>query len=74
MSERLPVVSGKELVRVLTSLGWYVHHQTGSHIILYKAGSDRTIPVPNHKTVAKGTLHSILKDAGIEVQDFRKLL
>lgn len=31
---KLPVISGKELVKLLTKLGYEVDHQTGSHIIL----------------------------------------
>jgi predicted RNA binding protein YcfA (HicA-like mRNA interferase family) len=74
MSEHLPIVSGKQLVRVLGRFGWEVQRQTGSHIILHKIGSAFTLAVPNHKTVSKGTLRSLLKDAEIEVHEFRKLL
>jgi predicted RNA binding protein YcfA (HicA-like mRNA interferase family) len=74
MSERLPIVSGKELVRALKQCSWYIHHQTGSYIIMYKEGAPGTIPVPNHKTVAKGTLHQILKDAELSIGAFRSLL
>jgi predicted RNA binding protein YcfA (HicA-like mRNA interferase family) len=41
---------------------------------MYKTGSPTTIPVPNHKTVAKGTLRSVLNDAKLNVQEFRSLL
>jgi len=34
----LPVLSGREVVRVLVSMGWSVTRQRGSHIILTKLG------------------------------------
>ncbi|MFY7998027.1 MAG: type II toxin-antitoxin system HicA family toxin [Candidatus Kapaibacteriota bacterium] len=74
MSEHLPVVSGKELIRVIEKCGWQIRRQTGSHVLLYKPDSGVTLPVPNHKTVSKGTLHAILKDADITIQTLRKLL
>jgi predicted RNA binding protein YcfA (HicA-like mRNA interferase family) len=55
---RLPQVSGATLVKLLLSLGYQVIRQKGSHIRLRKV-SDlgvHNITVPNHDTVAKGTL------------------
>lgn len=74
MSEHLPIVSGKQLVRLFGRLGWEVKRQKGSHIILYKPGSPISLCVPNHKSVDKGTLHSLLADAKLEISEFRKLL
>jgi predicted RNA binding protein YcfA (HicA-like mRNA interferase family) len=34
----LPVLSGREAVRVFEKLGWEVARQRGSHIILVKEG------------------------------------
>jgi predicted RNA binding protein YcfA (HicA-like mRNA interferase family) len=74
MSEHLPVVSGRELIRVFERLGWEVKRQTGSHIVMYKTGASMSLSIPNHKAIAKGTLHSILKDADLRVEEFRGLL
>ena len=52
----LPVLSGREVVRVLVSMGWSVTRQRGSHIILTKLGEPATLSVPDHKEVARGTL------------------
>jgi predicted RNA binding protein YcfA (HicA-like mRNA interferase family) len=71
----LPVVSGKELVRALSKLGYELDHQTGSHIILRNAHPPhRRLTVPNHRTIAKGTLRQVMREAGIGIEDLADLL
>lgn len=74
MSEHLPALSGKECVQVFLSNGWAVSRQRGSHIILRKAGFPRGLCVPNHKVLDKGTLASLIRQAGLTPQEFRNLL
>jgi predicted RNA binding protein YcfA (HicA-like mRNA interferase family) len=63
---KLPVLSARELIKVLKRFGFYIDHQTGSHIILKNEEPPcRRITVPNHKEIAKGTLRSILRSSGI---------
>ena len=72
---KLPVLSGKELWKMLGKLGYYIDHQTGSHIILrHEAPPHRRLTVPNHKEIAKGTLRSILRQAGLTREEFSELL
>ena len=53
----LPQVSGRETVKALDKIGYEFDRQRGSHIILRQAAYPyRRIVVPDHKTVAKGTL------------------
>lgn len=66
----LPTVSGRETVRVFVSLGWSVTRQSGSHIILTRPGRIATLSVPDHATVAKGTLRALLRSAQISVDEF----
>ena len=62
MSPKLPQISGQDLVRVLQKLGYAVIRQKGSHIRLRKTTNigEHNITVPEHKTVAKGTLNDII--------------
>ncbi len=62
MSPKLPQVSGQDLVRFLEKLGYQIIRQKGSHIRLRKIMSigEHNISIPNHKTIAKGTLNDIL--------------
>ena len=66
----LPQLSGRETVQAFGSLGWKVVGQKGSHIILIKDGHVATLSVPEHKEVAKGTLRSLLRSAGLTVSEF----
>ena len=60
---KLPQVSGDDVVRLLTSLGYEIVRQRGSHIRLRKATplGEHNITVPAHRIVAKGTLSDILQ-------------
>jgi len=59
---RLPQVSGSELVRLLHALGYETVRQRGSHIRLRRVTEvgEHNVTVPNHSTIAKGTLNDIL--------------
>ena len=70
----IPVVSGRETVKVFESLGWEVARQRGSHIILVRDGDIETLSVPDHREVAKGTLRSLIRSAGITTDEFQEVL
>jgi predicted RNA binding protein YcfA (HicA-like mRNA interferase family) len=70
MGFSLPVMSGREVVRVFESLGWEAVRQAGSHIIMTKDEELVTLSVPDHREVAKGTLRSLIRNAGLTVEEF----
>jgi len=47
-----------------------VSQQNGSHIVLVKEDHPATLSVPDHKEVARGTLRSLIRDAGLTVGEF----
>lgn len=65
---RLPVVSGKELVKFLLKQGFVVTGRKGSHVKLKDMGGNVAI-VPMHKTIATGTLLEILDEAKVTRED-----
>jgi len=72
VSQRLPRLTSKQLRRVLERLGW---RTTGSHFIYSHTETRRTLSVPQHNRVMSvGTLSRLLKDAGIDRDDLRRLL
>ena len=71
---KLPVVSGAEVVRAFESLGWEVVRRRGSHVILVKDGEMASPSVPDHNEVAKGTLRSLIREAGVTVAEFTSAL
>ena len=70
---KLPVVSGKKVVKALSRIGYELDHQIGSHMILRNSQGHR-VSVPNHSELDRGTLKSILNDVGLTVQEFMDLL
>jgi predicted RNA binding protein YcfA (HicA-like mRNA interferase family) len=72
---KLPIVSGKDLVKSLVKIGYEVDHQTGSHIILRnKNQPNRRLTIPNHKELSVGTLRAIIRQAGLSRKEFFCLL
>ncbi len=73
---KLPIVSGQEAIRALERLGFEQVRQKGSHVILKKTTSEGEIGcvVPLHKELAIGTLRGVLRQAGVDVEEFRENL
>jgi predicted RNA binding protein YcfA (HicA-like mRNA interferase family) len=72
---KLPIVSGLKVAKALAKIGYEIDHQTGSHLILrQKEYPHRRITVPLHKEIAKGTLKAIIRQVGLTVKEFVKLL
>lgn len=75
MSKKLPAVKPKEVVRALEKVGWQVHRQKGSHVSMHKKGVSNLVVIPLHtRDLPKGTLHGILEDAGLTIEQFLELL
>ncbi len=73
---KLPAVSGEAAIKALGRAGFVFVRQRGSHVRLEKAVETEVIKitVPLRKTLKKGTLGRILKDAGVTVEEFIDLL
>jgi predicted RNA binding protein YcfA (HicA-like mRNA interferase family) len=72
---RSPVASGRDLVKAFSRVGYLYDHQRGSHIILrQEIPPFRRLTIPDHKEIAKGTLRAILREAGLTIEEFLKLL
>lgn len=66
--------SGKQIVRALHRKGYIVDHQRGSHIFLHNLQENKSVIVPNHKELKKGTLNSILKKVGLSAEELKELV
>jgi predicted RNA binding protein YcfA (HicA-like mRNA interferase family) len=66
--------SGKEVVRALRKIGFSIDHQIGSHMFMHNPEKNVYIVVPSHKEIKKSTLHSIIKKAGITLNELKKLV
>jgi predicted RNA binding protein YcfA (HicA-like mRNA interferase family) len=71
---KLPVVSGAVMVKALERAGWRTDRQRGSHVVMLKPGEMASLSIPQHIELAPGTLRSLLRAAGMNVEEFIKLL
>lgn len=72
MSRRLPVLSFRQVVRALERLGFQIDHVTGSHYRLkHTQDPRRSTVVPRHsRDIKRGVLRSIVRQAGVSVDEF----
>ena len=66
----LPVVSGLEARKAFERAGWIFRRQAGSHMIMAKPGFRTILSIPNHRTLDRGTLRSLISDSGMTVEEF----
>lgn len=75
MSDKLPRLTAKELIRVLERKGWELDRSRGSHYIYVHPATRRTLSVPvARRPLSIGTLARLLKDAEISREELRRLL
>jgi predicted RNA binding protein YcfA (HicA-like mRNA interferase family) len=70
----VPQVSGRQCVAALLKKGFKFKRQSGSHIILRRDEPFAQVVVPDHKTLDRGTLRAILRQAGMTTEEFITLL
>jgi len=73
---KIPIASGKDLVKVFSKFGYEVVRQKGSHIRLVNKNNPSYPPltVPDHKEVSIGVMRKLIRDSGIGVEDLIDLL
>jgi len=73
MSPALSDLPVRRVIRALESVGFAYVRTKGSHAV-YRHPDGRVAVVPQHGTVKRGTLASILRQAGLAPDEFLKLL
>jgi predicted RNA binding protein YcfA (HicA-like mRNA interferase family) len=71
---RLGNISGKEAVKAFQKAGWQSIGQVGSHLIMVKTGVRTNLSIPQHKELSIGTLRALIRNAGLTIDEFLKLL
>ncbi|HTV57235.1 MAG TPA: type II toxin-antitoxin system HicA family toxin [Verrucomicrobiae bacterium] len=76
MTPKLPVLSGDQLIKILEKFGYVRVRQKGSHVRLRHSSDLERVPVtvPLHKTLKRGLLHRLLRDAGITQEQLKSYL
>lgn len=68
---RLPGINHLEAVRALEKVGFSVARQ-GKHIVMTDGG--RILTIPGQNPVNANTMGGVVRDAGLTIDEFRKLL
>ena len=71
---RLGNISGKDAAEAFAKAGWQVMGQVGSHLVMTKPGVRTNLSIPQHKELSIGTLRSLIRAAGLSVEEFMELL
>ena len=68
-------ISGKSMVKLIGKVGFFEVSQKGSHIKVKRVENSETdvVIIPNHKELTPGTFRSILKMAGLSLEEFDKI-
>jgi predicted RNA binding protein YcfA (HicA-like mRNA interferase family) len=77
MSPGLPDANARQVLAALRRAGFVVNRIVGSHHVLtHPADPTRTVTVPFHgaRSLKPGTLRSIIRQAGLTVDEFRELI
>jgi predicted RNA binding protein YcfA (HicA-like mRNA interferase family) len=77
VTARLPAVGARRVIRALERAGYVVERTRGSHCVLARPTDPARmviVPVHGNRDLKPGTLRSIIRQAGLGVEEFVKLL
>lgn len=76
MSQRLPALKPKEVLRALQRAGFFIHHSTGSHHILKHPDKPelRVTVAMHNRDMKRKTLATVIDQAGYTPEEFIELL
>lgn len=70
---KLPILSRREVLKALSKAGFRPVRQSGSHIVVESADG-KSLTVPRHDEIRRGTLLAIIEEAGLTREQFLRLL
>lgn len=72
MRRRLSPMRPREVMAILERVGWYVDHTTGGHYIMRHPDKHGLVPIPyhGHRDLKVGLLRSIIRQAGMTLEEF----
>jgi predicted RNA binding protein YcfA (HicA-like mRNA interferase family) len=71
---RLPALNWRDAVRAFERAGWQHDRTRGSHYVMIRPGQPGLLSVPMHDPIKRGTLRRLIREAGLTVDEFLKLL
>jgi predicted RNA binding protein YcfA (HicA-like mRNA interferase family) len=70
----MPSLNWADVVRAFEKIGWRHDRTNGSHYIMVRDGRPGLLSIPMHKPVKRGTLRRLIRDAGLTVEAFVRLV
>ena len=75
MSGKLPALTGTEVIQALERGGFgVVRVRSSHHFLRHSDGRTTVVPVHAGETIGPGLLRKILRDCGLDREQFRALL
>lgn len=71
---RVIPLSAKEVIKILEKCGWYLNNLNGRHRIFVHKNYKGHVSVPDHKELQTGTLCNIIRQSGMTVDEFYKMV
>jgi len=72
--KKLPRVAAREVESALLRTGFQFSHAKGSHRSYIKEGKRVIVPFHGNRIIPPGTLRNILRQAGLSLEDFERML
>ena len=71
---KLPLISGEDMCKIVSKLGFEMVRQKGSHTVWkHEDGRTTTIPLHSGKKLPRGLIKKILKDVELPVEDYLRM-
>lgn len=71
---KLPLVTGAEMSRILTRLGFTKARQRGSHAyFVHLDGRSTVVPLHSGETLGRGLIRAMLREIGIEREEYERI-
>ena len=76
MGKKLPVISGKDLLSFYIRMGCELKRIKGSHHVIKSIYNESmfVIPVHSNEKLDRGLLRAIIRQSGLEVDDFFRIM
>lgn len=69
---KIPGVNHQQAVRAIEKAGFHIVRQGRKHVVM--SDGTRFLTIPRNNPINAFTMAGIVRDAGLSVEDFRKLL